>query len=74
MGPSTFNFAEAAQESESAGAALRVSDLDEAVKVALDVSNSGKKQALQAAAMAFAQSFRGAAKRSAQSILDSCSH
>ncbi len=74
MGPSTFNFAEAALQSESAGAALRVSDLDEGVQVALEISNSARKQALQTAAMVFAQSFRGAAKRSAQSILDSCSH
>ncbi len=61
MGPHTFNFSEAAGLAESAGAARRVADMAEAVKIALSMVNDRTAQAAAAAAgLAFAARNRGA--------------
>ena len=70
MGPSTFNFAEAAELSEQAGAAFRVKDFAEGV--AKSVSICGGENHLQSvkSAFAFSQLHRGAASISAKAIFD----
>ena len=70
MGPHTFNFAEAAQLAEEAGAALRVDDMSQAVTTALQmVRFSPDESAHVQACMAFSQAHRGAAQRTAQALL-----
>ena len=70
MGPHTFNFAEAAQLAEEAGAALRVEDMAQAVTTALHMVRSGPDEnAHVQACMAFSQAHRGAAQRTAQALL-----
>ena len=70
MGPSTFNFAEAAALSLAAGAAQRVTDMEQAVKAALAiVNNATKRDAMVQAALAFSSSNRGAAQRTAAAVL-----
>jgi 3-deoxy-D-manno-octulosonic-acid transferase len=70
MGPHTFNFAEAAQLAEEAGAALRVEDMAQAVTTALQMVRFGPDEnAHVQACMAFSQSHRGAAQRTAQALL-----
>jgi 3-deoxy-D-manno-octulosonic-acid transferase len=70
MGPHTFNFAEAAQLAEEAGAALRVEDMAQAVTTALHMVRSGSDEnAHVQACMAFSQAHRGAAQRTAQALL-----
>ena len=70
MGPSTYNFDEAAQRSLSAGAAQRVANWVEAV-AAVDrlLDDPAQRAAQRAAALQFAQAHRGAAQASAQRIL-----
>jgi len=70
MGPHTFNFAEAAELAEEAGAALRVTDLVEGVRsaAALVADNDQRAKAVTAAA-AFAAAHRGAADKTAQAVL-----
>jgi 3-deoxy-D-manno-octulosonic-acid transferase len=69
MGPHTFNFADAAQLSLSAGAAIRVADMEEGVAKALAwiVDATGRATA-SSHALAFAAQHRGAALRMAQQI------
>lgn len=68
MGPHTFNFAQAAELALQAGAARRVRDLDEGVRVARawlaepDLRHDGES------ARAFAAAHRGAAGRMAEAI------
>ncbi|MDM0040780.1 3-deoxy-D-manno-octulosonic acid transferase [Variovorax sp. J22G21] len=70
MGPSTFNFAEAAELSLAAGAAQRVPDMEHAVKVALAlVADPARHDAMVQAALAFSSSNRGAAQRTAAALL-----
>lgn len=70
MGPHTFNFAEAAQLAEEAGAALRVQDMAQAVTTALQMVRFGPDEnAHVQACMAFSQAHRGAAQRTAQALL-----
>jgi 3-deoxy-D-manno-octulosonic-acid transferase len=70
MGPHTFNFAEAAQLAEEAGAALRVEDMAQAVITALQmVSFAPDENAHVQACLEFSQAHRGAAKRTAQMLL-----
>ncbi len=70
MGPHTFNFAEAAQLAEEAGAAMRVQDMAQAVTTALQMVMSGADEnAHVQACMAFSQAHRGAAQRTAQALL-----
>lgn len=68
MGPSTFNFALAAELSEAAGAAHRVSDWREGVNEAVRLTEPGARVQASAAALAFAVSHRGAAQRMAQAV------
>jgi 3-deoxy-D-manno-octulosonic-acid transferase len=70
MGPHTFNFAEAAQLAEEAGAALRVADTAQAVTTALQMVKFGPDEnAHVQACMTFSQAHRGAAQRTAQVLL-----
>ena len=70
MGPHTFNFAEAAQLAEEAGAALRVEDMAQAVITALQMVSFGPDEnAHVQACLAFSQAHRGAAQRTAQALL-----
>ncbi|MGC3985830.1 MAG: 3-deoxy-D-manno-octulosonic acid transferase [Pseudorhodoferax sp.] len=69
MGPHTFNFAEAAELAEQAGAALRVEDLAQAVQtVQRLVADPGARRQASDASLAFAASHRGAAARTAAAI------
>ncbi|RZL94297.1 MAG: 3-deoxy-D-manno-octulosonic acid transferase [Variovorax sp.] len=70
MGPSTFNFAEAAELSLAAGAAQRVPDMEHAIKAALAlVADPVRHEAMVQAALAFSSSNRGAAQRTAAALL-----
>ncbi len=63
MGPHTFNFLEAAQQAEDAGAALRVTDMQAAVHQALRlVGEPAQRQSMVASAKTFAQAHKGAAR------------
>ncbi len=69
MGPHTFNFAEAAQLAQEAGAALRVEDMAQAVSTALQMVRSDlDERAHVQACMAFSQAHRGAAQRTAEAL------
>ena len=69
MGPHTFNFTEAAELAESSGAALRVADMPAAVAVALTLASDPKTQAdASLAALAFADSHRGATDRTISAL------
>jgi 3-deoxy-D-manno-octulosonic-acid transferase len=70
MGPHTFNFAEAAELAEAAAAALRVTDMAEAVVTALQmVASAADENAHVQACWAFSQAHKGAAQRTAQALL-----
>lgn len=69
MGPHTFNFAEAAALSEAAGAAIRVTDMDEGVREGLRLlEDASRASDTTARALAFAALHRGAAARMAAAI------
>ena len=69
MGPSTFNFAEAAELSLAAGASLRVGDMAEGVRTALALlDDPARLDGLATSARGFANRHRGAARRMAQRI------
>jgi 3-deoxy-D-manno-octulosonic-acid transferase len=69
MGQHTFNFAEAAELAQAAGAALRVGDLDEAVHEVLAlVADTRRAGEVSSRSLAFAAEHRGAARRMAQAI------
>ncbi len=64
MGPHTFNFLEAAQQAEQAGAAHRVQDMEMAVQEAQSLAQDpAARQRSAAAALAFSQAHKGAARR-----------
>jgi len=67
MGPSTYNFAEVAELSLAAGAAVRVADWPEAVRTALGWLVQGTPT-VQASALAFARQHQGASERMASDI------
>lgn len=70
MGPHTFNFAEAAELAESAGAALRVQDMAHGMTTALQLVHSGADEnAYVSACLAFSQAHRGAAQRTVEAVL-----
>jgi 3-deoxy-D-manno-octulosonic-acid transferase len=70
MGPHTFNFAEAAELAQEAGAALRVQDMAQGMTTALQLVNSGADEnAYVAACLAFSQAHRGAAQRTVEAVL-----
>lgn len=70
MGPHTFNFAQAAEMAEAAGAARRAEDLPAALDHAVQwvQSSQAHVRAVQSA-LAFARQHRGAADRMAEAIL-----
>ena len=64
LGPSTFNFEQAAIESTTRGASQPVVDASEAVSVALSIAtDAGRREAMAEAALAFAEAHRGATER-----------
>lgn len=68
MGPSTFNFAEAAELSESAGAAFRVADVQAGVEKSVSICVSDKHFHLSELARQVSLAHRGAAHASAAAI------
>ena len=69
MGPHTFNFAEAAELSQAAGAAIRVADMNDALVQALALlGDDPRAREVSACALAFAAQHRGAAQRMAAEI------
>ena len=69
MGPHTFNFHEAAELAESAGAAVRVSDMAGAVSRAVQCVSDGDSQArMSQAALSFASTHQGATARTVQAL------
>ena len=69
MGPSTFNFAEAAELSLAAGASLRVGDIGEGVARAVALVADPQRAAFVERTLAFAAAHRGAAARMAAEIV-----
>ena len=70
MGPHTFNFAEAAQLAQDAGAALRVQSMEEAVRNAVALAgNVMRRRAAVQAATAFCAAHQGAAQKTAEAVL-----
>lgn len=64
MGPHTYNFEEAAQQAEQAGAALRVSDAARAVEQVLALlAAPGERELMSSRGRAFADEHRGATRR-----------
>ena len=69
MGPSTFNFAEAAQLAVQTGAALQVASLPQAVQAAGAMLGSvGALDSARAAALMFAAAHQGAADKTAAAV------
>jgi 3-deoxy-D-manno-octulosonic-acid transferase len=70
MGPHTFNFAEAAELAQAAGAAARVPAMEEGVRAALAIVTDGaRREAMSQAGLRFAAAHQGAALRTAQAVL-----
>jgi 3-deoxy-D-manno-octulosonic-acid transferase len=70
MGPHTFNFSEAAELAQEAGAARRVANMEEGVRAAVElVRDDAARQAASQAGARFAAAHRGAAKRTATAVL-----
>ena len=70
MGPHTFNFAEAAELSIAAGAAIRVPDMSAAVQEALGLLRQrARLDASVKSALSFSGQHRGAAQRMAREIV-----
>jgi 3-deoxy-D-manno-octulosonic-acid transferase len=70
MGPHTFNFAEAAQLAQEAGAALRVGSMEEGMRAALALAGDPmRRDAAVHAARTFAAEHQGAAEKTAQAVL-----
>lgn len=68
LGPSTFNFAEAAEQGLAAGAAWRVANFDEGCRRVWQALQGGALPASREAALTFAASHQGAAARMALAI------
>lgn len=69
MGPHTFNFAQAAELAEVAGAARRVADMAGAVGAAQALRDDPQRHAaMRQAALQFAGAHRGAAGRTAEAV------
>jgi 3-deoxy-D-manno-octulosonic-acid transferase len=69
MGPHTFNFLEAAELALSAGAALRVDSMDQAVQAAVAlVSDPAKQAEMSQAANRFALAHRGAVAKTVAAV------
>jgi 3-deoxy-D-manno-octulosonic-acid transferase len=71
MGPHTFNFTEVAELAGTAGAALRVAGLAQALSTAVAlVQDQARLQTARQAADAFASAHRGATARTVEAIAD----
>ena len=71
MGPHTFNFLEVAEQAAAAGAAQRVPDMLSGVQAALAlVADTTAQRSMSAAALAFSQTHKGAARRVAGLVKD----
>ena len=69
MGPHTFNFAEAAELAVSAGAALRVGNMAEAIQVAQALlADTSRLDAMKRASMQFTAAHRGALGKTVAAI------
>lgn len=69
FGPHMFNFSQAAADALRCGAALQVSDAAAAVRAMSDLrADPSRRQSMADAALAFAQSHRGAAERTVELI------
>jgi len=69
MGPHTFNFGQAAELAQAAGAARRVDDLAAAVQAAQQLlMDAAPHAAMRQAALGFARAHRGAAARTATAL------
>lgn len=69
VGPHSFNFAQAAQQACSVGAALRAADMSQGIEHAIALAQHAPALAqTRQAALAFAQAHRGAAQATAQAI------
>ncbi len=69
MGPHTFNFEQAAQAAQAAGAAQRVADMASGLQAALQwTRDAAQRGAAVQASLALAQSHQGAALRTAQAL------
>lgn len=70
MGPHTFNFAQAAELAEAAGAAKRVADLPAAVVAARELLDHPPAQSTMAeAALALSRANRGALEKTVQAVV-----
>ena len=70
MGPHTFNFAQAAEMAQDAGAALERPDMASAIETALQwLDDPATLDASSSAAWAFAQTHRGAALRLSKALV-----
>ena len=70
MGPHTFNFAEAAQLAQEAGAAFRVQSMEEAVRQAVELAADLARRAVAVqASLNFAAAHQGAADKTAKAAL-----
>jgi 3-deoxy-D-manno-octulosonic-acid transferase len=68
MGPSTFNFAQAADTSEAQGAAVRVDDMTQAVALASNWCQDPGLAERSARALRFSAAQQGAARRMSHAI------
>jgi 3-deoxy-D-manno-octulosonic-acid transferase len=69
LGPSTFNFAEAAQQALAAGAVRQVSDAAQAVTAALQLlGDNAARVAMAQAGQAFTSNHRGATQRTLEAL------
>jgi 3-deoxy-D-manno-octulosonic-acid transferase len=70
MGPHTFNFSEAAQLAQQAGAARRVADMQEGVDAAVALArDAAARAAAVQASEQFSAAHRGAAQKTARAVL-----
>jgi len=70
MGPHTFNFADAAQLAQQAGAAFRVGTMEEGVRAAMTLTAvSTRRDTAVQAAIRFASANQGAAGKTAHAVL-----
>jgi len=69
MGPHTFNFEQAAENAVAERAALRVTDIDEGVARAIELTRDALHAQWSERAAAFAQMHKGAARRMAERIV-----
>jgi 3-deoxy-D-manno-octulosonic-acid transferase len=70
MGPHTFNFAEASQLAQEAGAAIRVATMQEGVKEAVAISaDRSRRDSIAQAAKKFSAAHQGAAIKTAKAVL-----